>query len=226
MYELPLFGGSPAGLELLVANSTTGPAATAGAPDSTATDGEVGDVGKLGETPPVPPINAGAGPEGPESQPRGALNRSRPLRLEAGQKATKLSTARQRAMKAKLHRPRMAALRRIRSSCRIGSRPRSRCPSARGCGPACRRSGSRSPRTRGCGRRPPAAARFSSIARSRAGLPKWIAGAVAVAVAAAAASGGRGPRPRGRRASISLAASSSRSKLHSQGVTGMPAPRP
>ena len=39
------------------------------APVSPTTDGEVGDVGKLGETPSAPPINAGAGPEGPESQP-------------------------------------------------------------------------------------------------------------------------------------------------------------
>ena len=105
------------------------------------------------------------------------------------------------------------------------ARSRARCLWGLGCGPGWGRPGSRSPRTRGCGRRPrggvaslrsPAGGRDcrSCRRRRRSRSGPW------------GASGGRGPLPRGSGASILVAASSSRSKLQSQGVTGIPPPRP
>src|SRR5215218_7555160 len=67
--------------------------------------------------------------------------------------------------------------------------------------------------------------RFSSIARSSAGLPKWVSSPAL----SQCPSGGEcrtSTAPSGQGASMPAASSSSRSKLHCQGVTGMPAPRP
>ena len=104
-------------------------------------------------------------------------------------------------------------------------RPRARCRSARGCAAASRRPCSRSPRPRGCGRRrppaaasprsPPAAPGCRSGCRRRRRRSGPCGGEWRTSTAALRAG-----------AIISLAASSSRSKLHSQGVVGMPAPRP
>ena len=100
-------------------------------------------------------------------------------------------------------------------------RARSRFRPGRGCGSGSRRPGSRSPTTRGCDRRRRSAAASPRCLRAGPGCRsgrrrRWCRGAPS------GESGGRGRRPSGQSPSIEAAAVSSRSKLQSQGVTGMP----
>ena len=104
-------------------------------------------------------------------------------------------------------------------------RARSRCRSGRGCGAASRRSAPSQPQDSWMWPQTASRGRFSSIARSSAGLPKWVP-SPALSQWPWGGECRTSTAPSGQGASIAAASSSSRSKLQSQGVTGMPAPRP